>query len=212
MTLDFEPYIRAWQERARLDELRRRQAVQQALEEARRIADMLVCDFGAGEVWLFGSSARAVQGASSFHDHSDIDLAVDRLPDEGYFVAVADFTGEGLPRGEDWHGPNWTASGCVASFTTCPQWRLHCARTARVLKSSCAGSCRASTRQMPEEGRRSWNKASRAVPKREGCADGSAPGRFVVQSGRAAGPRRTARLPTRRQARDGGLSIVSSRV
>lgn len=90
---EFEPYLRAWERRARQEQLRRAQAIERALAEADRIADLLVSEFGASEVWLFGSLARAVQqpGASdAFHEHSDIDLAVDRIPGERYFTAVAE--------------------------------------------------------------------------------------------------------------------------
>ncbi|MEW6048318.1 MAG: nucleotidyltransferase domain-containing protein [Bacillota bacterium] len=90
---EFEPYVRAWQERARREKAARQRAVQEALAEACRIADMLVSEFGAGEVWLFGSLARAVKGSEAFHEHSDIDLAVDRIPGVRYFAAVSEALG-----------------------------------------------------------------------------------------------------------------------
>ena len=72
------------------EQARRREAVQEALTEACRIADMLASEFGAGEVWLFGSLARALRDPGAFHEHSDIDLAVDRIEGVRYFAAVAE--------------------------------------------------------------------------------------------------------------------------
>lgn len=85
---DFAPYLRAWRARARQERAARRRAVRKALEEARRIADVLVSEYGATQVWLFGSLARALQGGEGFHERSDIDLAVDRIQEARYYAAV----------------------------------------------------------------------------------------------------------------------------
>ena len=90
MDPELEPYVQAWRRRGQEEQERRRRAVEEALAEARRIAEVLVCEFGAGEVWLFGSLARAVERPEAFHEHSDIDLAVDKIPGDRYFTAASE--------------------------------------------------------------------------------------------------------------------------
>ena len=58
-----------------------------ALAAARRAADLLVRRYGARRVYLFGSLAGT--GSVVFHPGSDIDLAVEGLPGEGFWEALA---------------------------------------------------------------------------------------------------------------------------
>ena len=58
-----------------------------ALAAARRAADLLVRRYGARRVYLFGSLAGT--GSVPFHPASDIDLAVEGLPVEGFWQALA---------------------------------------------------------------------------------------------------------------------------
>lgn len=69
-------------EAARQDALAARRA--RALAVARQAADMLRAEFGATEVVLFGSLARA--GPVSWH--TDVDLAATGVPPECFFAAV----------------------------------------------------------------------------------------------------------------------------
>lgn len=85
MDEEWAPYIAAWRER------RRRVAEMESLHAeigrstARRCARILVEQYGAQRVWLFGSLARQ----SFVHSRSDIDLAVEGLSPEDYFRALA---------------------------------------------------------------------------------------------------------------------------
>jgi predicted nucleotidyltransferase len=63
---------------------RREALLSRARAEARAVAELLVRDFGAKRVWLFGS---LVKGAT-FGRSSDIDLAVEGLPADDLFRAV----------------------------------------------------------------------------------------------------------------------------
>ncbi len=56
--------------------------------EARRGAAMLKNDFEAKKVWVFGS----LLDSSRFNDWSDIDLAVEGVPDSRYYSAVGAIT------------------------------------------------------------------------------------------------------------------------
>lgn len=87
---DYRAYIQAWQQRARRQQAERRRAVEKALSEARAIAAMLVEQFGVEKVWLFGSLARALTRPEAFHEHSDIDLAVERVEGIAYFRAIGE--------------------------------------------------------------------------------------------------------------------------
>ena len=58
-----------------------------ALAAARRAADLLVRRYGARRVYLFGSLAGT--GSALFQPASDIDLAVEGLPGEGFWKALA---------------------------------------------------------------------------------------------------------------------------
>ena len=64
--------LRVSEHRGRWERLR-----QEAQEEARRCARILVDEYGASRVWLIGSAA----GVWIFHDYSDVDVVVEGLED-----------------------------------------------------------------------------------------------------------------------------------
>ncbi|MCL6448998.1 MAG: nucleotidyltransferase domain-containing protein [Armatimonadetes bacterium] len=73
----FQEYVKAWRNRKKEAERRQAESLRQAREAASKLARILVQDYRAGEVWLFGSLAR-IRG---FHRRSDIDLAASGLMD-----------------------------------------------------------------------------------------------------------------------------------
>ncbi|AEG13747.1 hypothetical protein Desku_0099 [Desulfofundulus kuznetsovii DSM 6115] len=81
----FQQYAKAWRKRQRDEERKRRKKLRQARETAGKLAEMLVQDYGAKEVWLFGSLIRS----GSFHRNSDIDLAAAGLPAQEFFRIMA---------------------------------------------------------------------------------------------------------------------------
>lgn len=81
----FQPYAEAWRKRREVEERKRTKRLRQAREIAENLAEMLVQNYGAKEVWLFGSLVRA----ASFHRNSDIDLAVAGLPAQQFFRILA---------------------------------------------------------------------------------------------------------------------------
>ncbi len=85
---EVERYRQAWRARQASNEaaLERRRADAVAL--AREAARILKSDFHARRVWLFGSLAR-----STFGWASDIDLAVEGVPEEVFFQAVGRLLG-----------------------------------------------------------------------------------------------------------------------
>lgn len=70
----FQQYAKAWRKRQKDEEVKRTKRLRQARETAENLAEMLVQNYGAKEVWLFGSPIRS----DSFHRNSDIDLATSR--------------------------------------------------------------------------------------------------------------------------------------
>lgn len=81
----YASYIEAWKRRARAEDHQRAAAREQALTDARKIAALLVAEFGAAEVVLFGSLARGEE----FRLDSDIDLAASGISPELFFTAAA---------------------------------------------------------------------------------------------------------------------------
>jgi predicted nucleotidyltransferase len=53
---------------------------QEAQNEARRCARILIDEYGASRVWLIGSAA----GSWIFHEYSDVDLVVDGLDERAF--------------------------------------------------------------------------------------------------------------------------------
>lgn len=82
--MDLEALAEAWRRRASRAREERRNRAQQARRAAEEAAQMLVRDFGASEVWLFGSLANEPR-----RDEFDVDLAARGLPPGRYFEAVA---------------------------------------------------------------------------------------------------------------------------
>jgi len=63
-------YRRHWRERAEREAAQRRELASRAHAEAGRVAQMLVREFGARRVYLFGSLVQE----GRFHERSDVDL------------------------------------------------------------------------------------------------------------------------------------------
>jgi predicted nucleotidyltransferase len=82
---DFSEYVDAWRTRLARREGERRIRVQQLREVAQACARRLVQDFGAREVYLFGS----LLDEELAHERSDIDLAVKGLEGKLYFKALS---------------------------------------------------------------------------------------------------------------------------
>lgn len=80
-----EEYVEAWRERAIANRQSLDILAQQRLEAADRLTRLLAEHFGVRKVFLFGSLAK-IEG---LHEHSDIDLAVEGLPPDRYFEALA---------------------------------------------------------------------------------------------------------------------------
>lgn len=93
-----EHYVAAWRRRLASDERARCDAAEVARASARQCASILIDRFGADRVYLFGSLTR--HSAAPFGPHSDIDLAVEGLPVDRYWEALAAIAPE-LPPGTD---------------------------------------------------------------------------------------------------------------
>lgn len=79
------PYIAAWRERRRQVASSLDLSVKSGRAAAQECARVLVEQYGARRVWLFGSLAHR----RFVHIGSDIDLAVEGLSPEDYFPALA---------------------------------------------------------------------------------------------------------------------------
>lgn len=77
-------YTAHLQQRQTSDRLKQQQRYQQGWEQAQIAAQILKTHFGVEEVFLFGS----LLSPEVFDSHSDIDLAVERLPLSQYCDAV----------------------------------------------------------------------------------------------------------------------------
>lgn len=78
------PYVEGWRRRGAAPEETDHQLAEQAWEEVRRAARLLVEEFGVTRVVVFGSLARG-----RFREGSDIDLAVEGLPPSEFIRADA---------------------------------------------------------------------------------------------------------------------------
>ncbi len=78
-------YRRHWRERAEREATRQRELASRARAEAGRVAQVLVREFGASRIYLFGSLAQE----GRFHEWSDVDLAVEGIAPERFFKAWA---------------------------------------------------------------------------------------------------------------------------
>jgi len=81
----YDEYKKHWKRRAERARRRRQALAAEARLEARRLGDLLVRQFGATRVYLFGSLTQ--DGA--FHERSDIDLAAEGLAPTSFEAGVA---------------------------------------------------------------------------------------------------------------------------
>jgi len=79
-------YAAGWSRRLLVAEEHRKRRVQAAAAAAQRCAQLLYDNYGVSKVYLFGSLSKP----ETFHDGSDIDLAVAGLPPRLYFKALVD--------------------------------------------------------------------------------------------------------------------------
>ncbi|WP_198805956.1 nucleotidyltransferase family protein [Leptolyngbya sp. BL0902] len=77
-------YIDYWRQQSVRQSEQQRQAMDQAWQEVRQMAQCLRQEFGAQRIVVFGSLVRG-----RFTPDSDIDLAADHIPPARYFEAVA---------------------------------------------------------------------------------------------------------------------------
>jgi len=78
-------YKKYWDEKAVRDEAAREKLRHDAMNIAKRLAQILARDFSVSRVILFGS----VLEKGKFNEDSDIDLAVEGLSNDAYFTALA---------------------------------------------------------------------------------------------------------------------------
>jgi len=79
-------YTEAWRRRQRAEREALPRLHQQLMQTAEKCATLLAEKFSVRAVYLFGS----VAWPERFHADSDLDLAVEGLPDEKYFRALAE--------------------------------------------------------------------------------------------------------------------------
>jgi predicted nucleotidyltransferase len=84
MTKNYDPFIQGWKRRLRLEQERTKQLISSALENAGRAAQILISEYGAKEVYLFGSLIHE----ENFSSRSDIDLAVTGLEPSYFYDAI----------------------------------------------------------------------------------------------------------------------------
>ena len=87
-------YRTAWKERIKEDEKKRLVLFREAGAAAAHAARILIDEFDAQRVYLFGS----LLTEEDFTEHSDIDLAVEGLKDESFFKAL-NRVWDALPKG-----------------------------------------------------------------------------------------------------------------
>jgi predicted nucleotidyltransferase len=83
---DYKTYTEAWRQRRRAEREALPVLRQQLLESAQNCAQWLADKYAVRAVYLFGS----VAWPERFHADSDLDLAVEGLPDEKYLRALAE--------------------------------------------------------------------------------------------------------------------------
>lgn len=77
-------YVDYWRRRRDAQQAKNQRLVQSARADLKEIVDVLVREFGATHIILFGSLAQG-----RFAEGSDIDLAVEGIPPSEYFAALA---------------------------------------------------------------------------------------------------------------------------
>lgn len=80
----YAKYITAWEKRDRREQEELQSRAEQAGKAARRCAQLLAERYQIKRVWLIGSLLQR----ESFHNRSDIDLAVEGLAERKYFDAL----------------------------------------------------------------------------------------------------------------------------
>ncbi|GER94580.1 DNA polymerase subunit beta [hot springs metagenome] len=80
-----ERYKKYWQEKAMRDEISREKLRHDAIKFTERLKEILIKEFPVKKVVLFGS----ILEKGCFDEDSDIDLAVEGLPKDAYFTAIA---------------------------------------------------------------------------------------------------------------------------
>ncbi|MEW6118031.1 MAG: nucleotidyltransferase domain-containing protein [Nitrospirota bacterium] len=83
-------YKKYWDEKEARDKRARERLRQKAIRSAKRLAKILAEEFLVKKAVLFGSALKK----GSFKEDSDIDIAVEGLPKEAYFTALARLTME----------------------------------------------------------------------------------------------------------------------
>jgi predicted nucleotidyltransferase len=83
---EYKTYTEAWRRRRRSEREALALLHQQLLQAAQKSANLLEEKYAVRAVYLFGS----VAWPERFHADSDLDLAVEGLPDEKYFRALAE--------------------------------------------------------------------------------------------------------------------------
>ena len=78
-------YKKHWRERAEQEVALQRELASKARAEAMRVAQVLVRDFGARRVYLYGSLAQE----DRFRERSDVDLAVEGIASQRFFKVWA---------------------------------------------------------------------------------------------------------------------------
>lgn len=81
----FQEYLEGWRRRQEMEKELIEKRREQALLDARRIAQFLVQKYGVRKIILFGSLARG-----DFDLHSDLDLAIEGLDKAKYFRALVE--------------------------------------------------------------------------------------------------------------------------
>ena len=81
---DIEPYLKYWKTRQIKEELHNKQLAKQVREQLPSVIKLLIDEFKANKIILFGSLAKG-----GFNENSDIDLAVAGIEPSQYFKALA---------------------------------------------------------------------------------------------------------------------------
>ncbi|NWF75125.1 MAG: nucleotidyltransferase domain-containing protein [Nitrospirae bacterium] len=83
--IDLRKYKKYWKEEALRSEVKKEKLRKDALKTAERLKDILIKNFSVKKIVIFGS----VLQKGDFDENSDIDLAVEGLPKNAFFTALA---------------------------------------------------------------------------------------------------------------------------
>lgn len=84
MAKNYGPFVTGWRNRLKLEQKQTKKLLSSALENAKRAAHILIAEYGARDVYLFGSLAHR----GNFSSRSDIDLAVTGINPCDYYDAI----------------------------------------------------------------------------------------------------------------------------